>query len=102
MEVANRLSVELLPLDVADLHRIPESHYRRHPGSRREKCWFFFDEIQDVPGWERFIRRAPGTATSSRWQRRWARSPLDPCYPPLFTVSPWGSRIAPDPKGGPS
>jgi len=47
----------LLPLDVADLHRIPEAHYRRHPESRGEKCWFFFDEIQNVPGWERFIRR---------------------------------------------
>lgn len=47
----------LLPLDAADLHRIPEAHYRRHPNSRDEKCWFFFDEIQNVPGWERFIRR---------------------------------------------
>jgi predicted AAA+ superfamily ATPase len=47
----------LLPLDVTDLHRIPEAHYRRHPDSRGKKCWFFFDEIQNVPGWERFIRR---------------------------------------------
>jgi predicted AAA+ superfamily ATPase len=47
----------LLPLVAADLSRIPEAFYRRFPGSREQLCWFFFDEIQNVPGWETFIRR---------------------------------------------
>jgi len=47
----------LLPLAAADLGRIPEAFYRRFPASREQLCWFFFDEIQNVPGWETFIRR---------------------------------------------
>jgi uncharacterized protein len=47
----------LLPLAAADLSRIPEAFYRRFPSSREQLCWFFFDEIQNVPGWETFIRR---------------------------------------------
>ncbi len=47
----------LLPLAAADLSRIPESFYRRFPASREQFCWFFFDEIQNVPGWETFVRR---------------------------------------------
>jgi predicted AAA+ superfamily ATPase len=47
----------LAPLKAEDLHRIPEALYRRHPGSREQPCHFFLDEIQNVPGWERFVRR---------------------------------------------
>lgn len=47
----------LLPLAAADLSRIPEAFYRRYPSSREKTCWFFFDEIQNVPGWETFVRR---------------------------------------------
>src|SRR4030095_12216249 len=42
----------LLPLAAADLSRIPEAFYRRFPANREHLCWFFFDEIQNVPGWE--------------------------------------------------
>jgi uncharacterized protein len=47
----------LLPLTAADLSRIPEAFYRRSPANREQLCWFFFDEIQNAPGWETFIRR---------------------------------------------
>jgi predicted AAA+ superfamily ATPase len=47
----------LLPLAAADLSRIPEAFYRRSPGNREHLCWFFFDEIQNAPGWETFVRR---------------------------------------------
>lgn len=47
----------LLPLAAAELSRIPEAFYRRFPASREQLCWFFFDEIQNVPGWETFVRR---------------------------------------------
>jgi predicted AAA+ superfamily ATPase len=47
----------LLPLAATDLSRIPEAFYRRFPANREQLCWFFFDEIQNVPGWETFVRR---------------------------------------------
>ncbi len=47
----------LLPFAAADLARIPEAFYRRFPSNREQLCWFFFDEIQNVPGWETFVRR---------------------------------------------
>jgi uncharacterized protein len=47
----------LLPLAATDLSRIPEAFYRRFPASREHLCWFYFDEIQNVPGWETFVRR---------------------------------------------
>ncbi len=47
----------LAGMTVADLRHIPDVFYRRHPESRETKCWFYFDEIQNVPGWERFLRR---------------------------------------------
>ena len=47
----------LLPLAAADLSRIPEAFYRRFPASREDLCWFYFDEIQNVPGWETCVRR---------------------------------------------
>ena len=47
----------LLPLTSEQLHLIPQTYYRLFPEFKRKKCYFFFDEIQNVPGWERFIRR---------------------------------------------
>jgi len=47
----------LLPLKAQELGLIPESLYRRFPEVRSETCWFFLDEVQNVPGWERFVRR---------------------------------------------
>lgn len=47
----------LLPLGAADLHLVPEAFYRRYPAMKRRECAFFFDEIQNVEGWERFCRR---------------------------------------------
>lgn len=47
----------LLPMTVSELHQIPETFYRRYPHMKDRPCTFFFDEIQNIPGWERFIRR---------------------------------------------
>ena len=47
----------LLPMTASDLHQIPDVYYRRYPQLRDKSCAFFFDEIQNVPGWEQFIRR---------------------------------------------
>lgn len=47
----------LSPMTAADLHLVPETFYRRYPAMKRRECAFFFDEIQNVEGWERFSRR---------------------------------------------
>ncbi|MCB9537052.1 MAG: ATP-binding protein [Myxococcales bacterium] len=47
----------LLPLDVTQLRLFPEAFYRRVPAASAAECWFFYDEIQRVPGWETFVRR---------------------------------------------
>ncbi len=47
----------LQPLTLDSLTLAIEAFYRNDPRARREKCWLFFDEIQNVDGWERFVRR---------------------------------------------
>ncbi len=47
----------LLPMTASDLHWITDVYYRRYPHFREMQCCFFFDEIQNISGWERFVRR---------------------------------------------
>jgi hypothetical protein len=48
----------LAGLALEQLGFLLEEYYRRHPGLRgRETVYWFLDEIQLVPGWERFVRR---------------------------------------------
>jgi len=47
----------LLPMTVSDLGRITDIYYRRYPQLRDRSCALFFDEIQNIAGWEQFIRR---------------------------------------------
>jgi len=47
----------LYPMTAADLQAIPETFFRLTPENKQRRCHFFFDEIQNVPGWERFVRR---------------------------------------------
>jgi predicted AAA+ superfamily ATPase len=49
---------QLVGLAATDLHLLVEGHYRRYPMLRgREVVTWCLDEIQLVPGWERFVRR---------------------------------------------
>lgn len=49
----------LAGLDAPQLGLLLEEYFRRHPELRgRETVHWFLDEIQLVPGWERFVRRA--------------------------------------------
>jgi predicted AAA+ superfamily ATPase len=49
---------QLVGLAAKDLSLLLEEYYRLFPGLRgREKVIWCFDEIQVVPGWERFVRR---------------------------------------------
>ncbi|MEK7866151.1 MAG: ATP-binding protein [Planctomycetota bacterium] len=48
----------LVGLELDQLGSLIEEHYRRYPALRgRETVHWFFDEIQFVSGWERFVRR---------------------------------------------
>ncbi len=48
----------LLGLSLKDMHSILEAYFELFPGLIGNKAiHFFFDEIHEVPGWERFIRR---------------------------------------------
>src|SRR5579875_3357528 len=45
-------------IEAGQLALLLEEYYRRYPQLRgRETVHWFFDEIQFVPGWERFVRR---------------------------------------------
>lgn len=52
----------LAGIDAQQLSFLLEEHYRRYPDLRgREAVSWFLDEIQLVPGWERFVRRVLDT-----------------------------------------
>ena len=48
---------ERLDITGIELDLILQGYRELYPGCRLESCYFFFDEIQNVPGWEKFIRR---------------------------------------------
>ncbi|HWO21672.1 MAG TPA: ATP-binding protein [Kofleriaceae bacterium] len=48
----------------AHLSKIVEAHYRRNPEGRSRPGALFFDEIQLVDGWERFVRRLVDTGAA--------------------------------------
>jgi len=47
----------LADLTVKDLHWITDEYFAMFPDNRPDRVYFFFDEIQLINGWERFIRR---------------------------------------------
>jgi len=48
---------ERLDLSVDELDLVLQGFRELYPEQELEKCYFFFDEIQNVQGWEKFIRR---------------------------------------------
>ena len=52
----------LADLSAEQLGLLLEEYYRRHPEWRgKETVWWLLDEVQLVPGWERFVRRVLDT-----------------------------------------
>lgn len=47
----------LFPLELKDLNIMLDAYYEMYPDKKNEKAYFFFDEIQNVQNWEKFIRR---------------------------------------------
>ncbi len=51
----------LLPLDAKDLDTLLEAYYELFPEHRGHEIYLFFDEIQNVAGWEAYVRRIHDT-----------------------------------------
>jgi len=51
----------LLPLDEQKLGKLVDAFYALYPQNHEKKCYFFFDEIQNVPDWPLVIRRLHDT-----------------------------------------
>ncbi len=51
----------LLPMTAAKLGQIIETYYRMFPEHRDRTCYFFFDEVQNISGWEVWLRRLVDT-----------------------------------------
>lgn len=47
----------IFPLNLQDLSLFSEAYYELFPDKKSEKVIFFFDEIQIVENWEKYIRR---------------------------------------------
>ncbi len=47
----------LFPIQLSDLDVLLQAYYEMYPDNKEKKVWFFFDEIQEVRHWEKFIRR---------------------------------------------
>ena len=47
----------LFGFELADCQTILDVFYAENPAKKSKHSYFFFDEIQNVPNWERFIRR---------------------------------------------
>jgi len=46
-----------LNLNLSDLDLILQAYRELYPEIELSRCFFFFDEIQNIEGWEKFIRR---------------------------------------------
>ena len=54
---------ERLSLSSRDLDLILQSYQELYPDFSLDTCYFFFDEIQEVDGWEKFVRRCDDTVS---------------------------------------
>ena len=47
----------LFPIALQDMDALVKGYYELYPDKREEKVYFFLDEVQNIAGWERFVRR---------------------------------------------
>lgn len=55
----------LFPGSLEQLGLLPDAYYSLFPDNRNQKVWFFLDEVQEVTGWETFVRRLQDTENCS-------------------------------------
>ncbi len=53
----------LFPINIGDMDALTEAYYELYPDKRSEKVYFFFDEIQNIENWEKYVRRIYDTLT---------------------------------------
>lgn len=51
------LEDERLSVEASQLSELTDAWYARHPDVVGQEHWLYLDEVQNVPGWERFVRR---------------------------------------------
>ncbi len=51
------LEDERLSVQASDLSQLMDAWYARFPAIVGQEHWLYLDEVQNVPGWERFVRR---------------------------------------------
>jgi len=51
----------LYPLTLEKLDDLMEGYYELYPQKREEKVYLFLDEVQNIKGWERYVRRVYDT-----------------------------------------
>lgn len=51
----------LFPMALEDMDAMLQGYYEMFPTNRSERVWFFLDEVQEVPNWEKFVRRLSDT-----------------------------------------
>jgi len=56
---------ERLELKVDELDLVLQSFSELYPEENLNECYFFFDEIQNIMGWEKFIRRVYDTISKN-------------------------------------
>jgi len=47
----------LFPIGLKDLDLLLEGYYELYPIKREEKVYIFLDEVQNIEGWEKYVRR---------------------------------------------
>lgn len=47
----------LYPLELKDMDALVQAYYELYPENKQHQVYFFFDEVQEVDGWEKFVRR---------------------------------------------
>jgi len=53
---------ERMDMDSRELHLILDAYYELYPGNYNQEIFVFFDEIQNIDGWEAFVRRLYDTS----------------------------------------
>jgi uncharacterized protein len=56
---------ERLELNSDELDLILQAYMELYPSHNLSECYFFFDEIQNIPNWEKFIRRIYDTISKN-------------------------------------
>jgi len=85
----------LFPLNFSDLASMPDAYFELYPDNRDKEIFIFLDEIQQVEGWQLFLRRLLDrenmrlfiTGSSSRLCSRSLSSALS-CRTLEFAISP--------------